>query len=60
MKRYFAKEDTWYDVGTEAFIVALLDGPGWNGTSAIMRGIKEGYEDEELCLLEEFEVIEDD
>lgn len=60
---FIAKQNTWFDVGTEA---ELLCGPyeayddcqmtkrnDWG----LFRGIKDGHLDEEECTLDEFEVI---
>ena len=62
MKKYIAKNDTWYDEGTEAeFIGALIEAYDFDGTyspSGLFRGIKDGKIDEEMCCFDEFEVIE--
>ena len=52
--RYFAKPDTWFDAGTEVFLVADCDQGGW-----LMSGMHEGKEDEELCDPDEFEVVKE-
>ena len=55
MKKYIAKSDTWFDEGTEAKLLGeLINEVG------LFRGIHNGEEDEELCPLEEFNVIETD
>jgi len=59
MKRFFAKKDTWFDEGTEAFIyedttVRFGDGD----STALFSGIKDGHPDEEVCSLNEFDIKE--
>lgn len=58
--RYFAKKDTWYDEGTEAFLLCLytegtLNDPGHGG---LFSGTKNGKLDEEGCGFDEFTVEE--
>lgn len=68
MRKYIAKPDTWFDVGTEAQPVTGFwdcgtlneDGEYVNTQSAIFLGIRNGKEDEEGCSLLEFEVTEID
>lgn len=65
MKRYFAKPDTWYDEGTEAFPLteffeayddhALTIRNDW----ALFEGIKDGKPDEETCTMAEFNIVEE-
>lgn len=52
-KKYIAKPNTWFDEGTEAKLLADC------GFFGIFEGIREGKPDEETCLYEEFEVIEE-
>lgn len=63
MKKYVARPDTWYDVGTFVEIIAgpwpCSDTPGGpNIGYALCRGIRDGECDEELCSMDEFDVVE--
>jgi len=49
--RYIAKPGGWFDAGAEVFLVHDCEEGG-----AIMRGPRQGAEDEELCAWEEFDV----
>ena len=53
MRKYIAKKDTWFDAGTEAELI----GEVWN-ECALFSGIHNGEKDEELCQLEEFNIID--
>lgn len=67
--KYIAKPNTWYDEGTEAVPVSDF----WTlhlikkncfltwikyETSAVFCGIKDGKEDEEVCCINEFNIIQ--
>lgn len=52
-KRYVANPDTWFDAGTEAVLVAWV-----TNDSAVFVGTKNGHPDEELCSLDEFDLVE--
>jgi hypothetical protein len=53
-KKYISKGE-WFEKGTEAkLLVPIEDDAG------LFRGIKDGSIDEEQCMLDEFEIIEDD
>lgn len=53
---YIAKQDTWFDEGTNAkYLTPMLCGHEW---PALMLGIKDGKVDEESCSKHEFEIIE--
>jgi hypothetical protein len=59
MKKYISKKDEWFDEGTEAQLIddymgSIMDGAG------LFRGIKDGKLDEEICLFEEFDIIDDE
>jgi hypothetical protein len=54
MKRYIVKRGEWFDEGTEAFLLGVIhDGMG------LFKGTRTGMDDEELCHVSEFEVIEE-
>lgn len=63
-RRYIAKPDTWYDAGTEAFLVEMYDQHPVHGFGAF-RGTKSDknpevlYCENEVCGLDEFEIIEE-
>ncbi len=50
--KYIAKKDTWFDEGSEAELLVEIPSGG------LFKGIKNGKEDEELCDIEEFDIIE--
>lgn len=57
--KYFAKKDTWYDEGTEAFLLCLynegtLNDPKHGG---LWKGTKNGKPDEEGCGFDEFKIV---
>ena len=62
--RFIAKKDTWFDEGTEA----VLLGESWVGfadpaltiraDAGLFAGIRDGKPDEEVCGLDEFDIIE--
>ncbi len=52
--KYIAKKDAWFDEGTE---VKLLCEPFFMGVLA--EGFRNGKIDEELCGMDEFEIIEE-
>ena len=54
MKKYIAKEDSWYDTGTECECLVEC-----NDFSGLFKGLKDGHMDEEMCLLDEFKIIEE-
>jgi hypothetical protein len=68
--KFIAKEDTWFDINTEVFDSTICDWGRitkrmtiddynniWLKAGNILgRGLKNGFWDEELCPLEEFEV----
>jgi len=68
--KFIAREDTWFDINTEVFDSTICDwgrttkrmnindyNDIWLKAGHILgRGIKNGFWDEELCPLEEFEV----
>jgi len=65
MKRYFAKPDTWFDVGTEAFLLGDVwdDNIYYRDTEmiepkllAMFAGTRNGKPDEEPCDLDDFEI----
>lgn len=63
--RFIAKPNTWYDEGTEAFVV---DDCVWDGfadremripmKAGLFRGLRNGQWDEETCGFDEFEIKE--
>jgi hypothetical protein len=68
--KFIAREDTWFDINTEVFDSTICDwgrttkrmnindyNDIWLKAGHILgRGLKNGFWDEELCPLEEFEV----
>jgi hypothetical protein len=68
--KFIAREDTWFDINTEVFDSTICDwgrttkrmnindyNDIWLKAGHILgRGVKNGFWDEELCPLEEFEV----
>lgn len=60
MRLYFSKKDEWFDEGTEAILVTGSWMINESCRVAIFAGIRNGKPDEELCGLDEFEVIEID
>jgi hypothetical protein len=68
--KFIAREDTWFDINTEVFDSTICDwgrttkrmnindyNDIWLKDGHILgRGLKNGFWDEELCPLEEFEV----
>lgn len=58
MKKYIS-DGTWFDKGTEAKIIGEPYGDE-HMVSGLFEGIRNGDIDQEVCLLEEFEIIEDD
>ena len=68
--KFIAKEDTWFDINTEVFDSTICDWGRitkrmtvddynniWLKAGNILgRGLKNGFWDEELCPIEEFEV----
>lgn len=64
MKRYFAKPNTWFDEGTEAFPTEIFDDNPVHGYG-LFTGTKsdyiEGvlYPSNEMCSLSEFEIVEE-
>ena len=54
--RFIAKPDTWFDAGTQASLLCYVI----DGRTALFEGIRDGQPDEEVCGLDEFEVIDDD
>lgn len=65
-KRYFAKPQTWFDKGTEVFMIGeITDGCfdqdcKFPSQSALFRGKRNGKDDEESCGLYEFDIKEDE
>ncbi len=65
MKKYITKSDRWFDVGTEAVPITEFweEFKDWEMTQSVMaaifRGIRNGEPDEESCLADEFEVIDE-
>lgn len=67
--KLIARQDTWFDINTEVFDSTICD---WGKTNKRMgvddynawvragnilgRGVKNGFWDEELCPLDEFEI----
>lgn len=63
MKRYIAKPNTWFDVGTEAILIidgATTDDPFYKlmPDAGLFRGTHEGHEDEEHCDYKDFTIEE--
>jgi hypothetical protein len=58
--KYIAKPDTWYDEGTEAVPVTSIWNVNENDQAAVFLGTKDGNPDEEMCCLDEFEIIEEE
>jgi hypothetical protein len=68
--KFIAKEDTWFDIATEVFDSTICDWGRttkrmnindynniWLKAGHILgRGVKNGFWDEELCPLDEFEI----
>ena len=50
--KYISKGD-WFDRGTEAIFICAADN-GW----ALFSGIQDGKPDEEVCALDEFDIVE--
>lgn len=50
-KKYIAKPNTWFDEGTEATLICEI-----TSEYGLFSGIKDGKEDEEGCLYEEFDI----
>jgi len=57
--KYIVKSHTWYDEGTEAYII---EGPfeSLSGQWALFGGLRNGDLDEETCNLDEFEIINEE
>ena len=69
--KFISKRDEWFDVGTEVFDSTICDWGRttkrmtvddynniWLKAGHILgRGLKNGFWDEELCPLEEFEIL---
>lgn len=62
MKRYRAKPNTWFDEGTEVEILDVLSSI-WDDLDGVYImtvcavGLKNGKLDEEICMMDEFEEI---
>ena len=57
MRKYIAKPDTWFDEGTEVFLYEDTI-CGTYPEQVLAKGIHNGDIDEELCLMDEFEICE--
>ena len=69
--RFLSKTDGWFDVGTEVFDATICvwgrilkrmtvedyDNIWLKSGNILGRGLKNGFWDEELCPLEEFEIL---
>ena len=68
--KLISKKDEWFDVGTEVFDSTICDwgritkrmtvddyGVWLKAGHILGRGLKNGFWDEELCPLEEFEIL---
>lgn len=62
----FISDGTWFDKGTEAFLIegtsfdcfSLVDGKMIPSKSGLFSGIRLGADDEEVCGFEEFTITE--
>lgn len=69
--KFVSKQDEWFDAGTEVFDATICDWGRiskrmskadyenvWSKAGHILgRGLRNGFWDEELCPLEEFEIL---
>ena len=58
--KYISKKNEWFDEGTEAIPVTEIWDVNETEKAAIFSGIRNGKPDEEMCGLDEFNIIEED
>ena len=61
MIKYVAKPDNWFDAGTEVKLIDDYSNPPGNVLegAGLFEGFRNGSMDQEICLFEEFEVVDD-